>query len=332
MIETHPLPRPEWLKWRQGGYGGSDVSSILGISPHGSPFSVWADKSDLIPIDADADNEAMEFGRWAELMLGPWFESKTGLHLVSQQARVTSDDHPRHLATLDGLVVDPRLCTHGGDCPIWSHPNSIHGDLRLPIDLELALGTGEIKTDFAGTPWASIPPWYQSQGQWQMHATGLERCWFIVLHGRRMRTYVLERDQRDIDYMVERVDEFHADHVATGIAPAIDSSEATAKALTAVWPTDDRAKAVELNEEQVDALHALARAKADAKKADVDSRHASNILKAAAGDAYTLTVNDVKVATVGSQTKKKTCEHCGAVDESKPFRVLRPVKAKKVKA
>ena len=315
-IATDPLDRPAWLEWRREGVGASDVAAILGISPWASPWTVWADKTGLLP--PSPDNETFEFGRWAELMLGPWFTDKTNLYLIGQQARAEHPDQARHRTTLDGVVVE------------WEAVDDLERHSDTPgLLLDHALGTGEIKTDFNGTPWQAIPAHYQTQGQWQLHVTGLDRVWFIVLHGRRMRTYTLERNQDDIDFMVDKVDDFWDRHVVTQSPPDIDSSEATARALAAVYPKADKAGSVELTTDQATALIDYRFGKADEKAGKARARTASNILRAAAGDAYELTVNGERVVTLGSQTKKTTCKHCGVVDESNPFRVLRPSKPKK---
>ena len=38
------ISREEWLEWRRGGLGGSDVAGVLGVSPWATPFSVWWSK------------------------------------------------------------------------------------------------------------------------------------------------------------------------------------------------------------------------------------------------------------------------------------------------
>ncbi len=54
----------------------------------------------------------------------------------------------------------------------------------------------------------------------------------------------------------------------------------------------------------------------------------ANKILAAMGDAYELVVNGNRWLTAGSQTRRTTCSECGHVEESAPFRVLRPSKEK----
>lgn len=301
--------RAEWLQWRRSGIGASDIGALLGISPWASPWSVWADKLGLLPDDQLDDDDPREFGRRAEAMVGPWFTDKTGLALAGEQMWLTHKTEPWMLATPDAVVVEPGT---GDTFYDWTgeHP---------------ALGGLEIKTDF-GKPWDEIPAHYQAQGQWQMAVAGWERVWFAVLHGRRFRVYELARDQADIDYMTERARAFWHDHVLAGQPPEVDGSDATAHVLAVLYPEADKGATVELGIEGAELLEALADAKADAKDADARAKHAGNELRALLGDAYAGTIDGRQVVTLGTQTRKTTCQHCGAVDESAPFRVLRPGK------
>ena len=302
--------RAEWLAWRRGGIGASDIAGILGISPWASPFSVWADKMGLLPDDELDDDDPREFGRRAEAMVGPWFMDRTGFFLVGEQMWLTSKDKPWMLATPDALVADlDTIFEADGSCP----PDDVLGPL-------------EIKTDF-GKPWDEIPAHYQAQGQWQMAVGGWDRMWFAVLHGRRFRTYELERDQADIDMMTERAGDWWVNHVVAQRPPEIDSSEATAAAIAAIYPETTKGKTADLDH-VAGALDMLAEAKADAKDADARETAAKSVLAWALKDAEIGMVAGVEVCTYKAQTRKSTCTHCGAVDESAPFRVLRPKASK----
>lgn len=297
--------RAEWLAWRRGGIGASDIAGILGISPWASPFSVWADKMGLLPDDELDDDDPREFGRRAEAMVAPWFHDKTGLYVVGEQLWASNPAEPWMLATPDGVVAEG--------------PHAGIGD---------ALGGLEIKAT-NDRPWSTIPEHYQAQGQWQMAVTGWDRVWFAVLHYRRLRIYELARDQADIDYMTDRARAFWHDHVLTGQPPEVDGSDATAHVLAVLYPEADKGATVELGLEGAELLETLADAKADTKDAEARAKAASNELRALLGEAYTGTIDGRPAVTLGTQTRKTTCIHCGAVDESAPFRVLRPRKTAK---
>lgn len=210
--------RDEWLAWRRNGIGASDVAGIIGLSPWASPFSVWASKVDDTPDRHDTN--AMEFGRRAEVMVGPWFADRTGLHVIGEQERCTHADDPWKLCTVDGFVVES--------------PASA---------IEDALGLLEIKTTGdSAADWADgVPIHYQCQATWAMHVTDAPRCWFAVLHlafGRpEFAVYEFQRDADDEAFVVDRCTQFWHDYVQTGTPPPVDAHQATTDAIKAHWPT-----------------------------------------------------------------------------------------------
>jgi len=115
--------------------GASEVAGVLGLSPWDTPYTVWLRKVGL--GDEKADNEAMEFGRRAEQMLGRWFTDRTLLYLFGDQ---TWRPHPRlpwFGATVDGMASD------------------------IPFGDD-ALGTVEFKTT-REPEWDILPHHYQCQ-------------------------------------------------------------------------------------------------------------------------------------------------------------------------
>jgi putative phage-type endonuclease len=303
MTTTTTDDRTEWLAWRRDGIGASDIAGILGISPWASPFSIWADKTGLLDDDDLDEDDRREFGKRAEAMIGPWFEHRTGLTIAAEQVCLASLDHDWMRATPDGLVI-PEPPDDGYLCDV--------------------LGPVEYKA-VADKPWDQIPAHYQAQGQWQMAVGRWDRAWFAVLHGTRFRVYVLERDQADIDYMIERAEQFWFDHVVANVPPEIDGSDATAAAIKALYPETQRGETRPVDH-VAGALQMLAEAKAETKAAETKANAAHSTLVWAMGDAEIGTVAGSTALTLKTQTRKTTCQHCGTTDESAPFRVLRPAK------
>ena len=266
--------RTDWLAWRRSGIGASDVAGILGLSPWASPFSVWASKID--DQADDHDNDAMEFGRRAEVMVAPWFADRTGLTVAGEQARCTHRDDTWKLCTVDGFVLDG--------------PNSDIGD---------ALGVLEIKTTGdSAADWADeVPVHYRCQATWAMHVTDLPRCWFAVLHlafGRpRFEVYEFERDAADEAFVVDTCTRFWHDHVTTGHPPAVDGHSATTDAIKAHWPTAEGSLEVDaLTRRMCDRIRAH---KATAKLIEANIAEAENELRAALGEREALVDGTGKV-------------------------------------
>lgn len=285
--------RESWLAWRRTGIGASDIAGVLGIARWSSPFSVWADKLGILPDEDLGDDDPREFGRRAEAMIGPWFTDKTGLELGGEQMWLTHPEQPWLKATVDAIV---------GDFP--------------------GLGPVEFKTDI-GRPWEAIPDDYAAQGQHQMLVGGWDRMWFAVLHGRRFRVYELARDQADCDLIEATAREFWHEHVLAKVPPPVDGSDATAAALKALYPVAEPGKTVELGLPLAGLLLDLRGNKAAArsweKAADADANRVRQLM----ADAEVGLIDGKQAVTLRAQTRKTTCKHCGAVDESAPFRVLR---------
>jgi putative phage-type endonuclease len=330
--------RDGWLEWRRGGIGASDVAAILGISPWASPWSVWADKCGLLP--PEPENEYMTAGRWLEAAIGPWFSHETGLFVAGEQTWCTHREHEHHRCTVDGFVFE----NPGGilefdqtltDEQVAEFKRRYEAGARgwsilLPDPPRLsinddAIGCFEVKVMGPGKRWDELPAYYQAQGQWQMHVTAQSHVWFAVLMGRRLDIHELKRDQADIELMVERVDAFWANHVLTGLAPEADASDATARALAAVYPLEQPGTTAAIDDE----LHDLwLYAKADKKRAETDEKRWANAIRAQLGEAEIGTIDGEQRLTYRAQTRKTTCKHCHYIDESDPFRVLRPTKPK----
>jgi putative phage-type endonuclease len=282
--------RTEWLAWRQSGVGASDVAGIVGLSPWSSPWSVWANKVGLIP--EESASETMEFGQWAELMIGPWFAHRTGLHVAGEQTWCTHRTRKTHLCTVDGFVVEEEPAFG------WAYLRQ-HGFAPEP------LGPLQIKAFGPGRRWDEVPADIQCQEQWEMHVTGLDRVWLAVLMGRRLDVHELKRDQGDIDMLIERVDAFWNEHVLTGDPPPVDGSDATARVLHDLFPGDLRGEMIDADETMAAVVERWKAAKAAVKEHEAVEKLAANEIKAALGDATELLVNDQLVASWRRQNARR---------------------------
>lgn len=259
-IDTTPMERPDWLNWRRGGIGGSDIGALLGLSKWASPWSLWADKVGL--TGEQPENDEMVGGRWLELAVGPWFADRTGLHLAFEQARCVNGDRPWMRCTLDGVAAE-------------------HADIA---DIAAALGIVQIKTGERGRDWDEVPPVYQAQVQWEMAVTGLGHAWIPMLHGRRLAIYEIERDQADIDFMVERAERFWTDHVVAQVPPPADGSDATLAAMGQVWPHETPGATVDISDLAA-VLDELDAAKAERAAAEKREKAAKALIVEALADA-----------------------------------------------
>jgi len=270
--------RADWLAWRKAGIGGSDIAAVLGLSPWGSPWTVWADKLGFLPEQPD-DAGILEAGRWLELAIGPWTQDRLGLFVSGEQRWCVHTENDWMRCTIDGVLSE-------SPGAIW------------PPETLL-----EIKTSGPGAVWDDVPPHYRSQVLWQMAVTGAQAVVIARLAGRRLDHHWIERDaeaEADIAFMVEAGRAFWFDHVLTEVPPPVDASDATSAVLGALHPRHAPDTGVDLDADLVEHWRA---AKAAAKAADEQVRLCENAIKAALGDREVGRVDGNTVCTWRTSTR-----------------------------
>lgn len=107
--DLREITRAHWLELRRGGIGGSDAGAVMGVSPWGSPLSVWADKRGILPERDETDE--MTYGKKVEPVLREWLterlreETHGNVVTVSEShSMVRSTLYPWAIADIDGIV------------------------------------------------------------------------------------------------------------------------------------------------------------------------------------------------------------------------------------
>ena len=197
--------REQWLEARRSGVGGSDIAAIIGASPWGGPFSVYAEK---VAGEQSEETDAMRRGRFLEPAVLNW------------AADICRWDECRHL---DNAIVQKKQ--PGG----WSAIASLDG---------LAVYRGDpIVIEVKTVHWSQAHKWGQvgdavpvhvaAQVQWYLGITGLERGVVAALIGADdLRIYNITADTAVYKAMLERADAFWRNHVATRTPPPPDGSSA----------------------------------------------------------------------------------------------------------
>lgn len=252
--------RSEWLEWRRGGVGGSDIAALLGLSNYASPFSLWCEKVGLVS-GSDA-TPRQRVGQVLEPAIAVLFHEDTGLYAAGEQTWCTHPDYDWARCTVDGFVYET--------------PSSLIG----------ALGTHQIKTD-ARFGWDEVPVNIRAQCVWEMGVTQQPHCWLSVLHGGfTFRVYEIPWDddaEADWKLMLERAETFW-NHVVTGVMPSIDGSDATASTLRTLYPDHEPGRSVDLDG-MADIIVERAELKDRAKSVKARLDEIDNQLKAALADA-----------------------------------------------
>ncbi len=297
MIDT--TERVAWLAERQTGIGASEAAAALGVDPHRSRVQLWGEKTGMVPRQDLSDYEPAEWGLRLQAPIAEAFRDRTGRLVTLQEPPkvIRHDSLPWLLASLDAYQVDPHR------------------------ERGQANGALEIKTAsvFASSDWDDEPPLlYQVQLQHQLAVTGF--AWgtlCVLLGGQRMRWFDMARNDRFIEAMIAREQEFWR-LVETRTMPEPDGTEATAEALRRLYPRDNGA-VIELPAEAAEWDRDLQEAKAAIKTEEARKELAENRIKAALAEAQAGILPSGALYTYKTQTTHHKARE--AFDST--FRVLR---------
>jgi len=208
LAKTLDMPREQWLELRKKGIGGSDSAAIVGLDRYRSPFDVYADKLGLKP--EIPDNEAMRQGRDLEQYVAERFMEATGKRVRRRNAMLQHPEYPFMIADIDRWVV-------GENAGFEAKTTSVLNRAKF--------NQGE------------FPPRYYVQCMHYMAVTGAERWYLAVLVlNKSFHVFTIERDEAEINALIEAEKDFWENHVLKKIPPAPDGSESTSDLIKQLFP------------------------------------------------------------------------------------------------
>lgn len=206
--------RRRFLEARQAGIGASDAAAILGLSPWGTPLSVYTSKVE--PIDEQvSESLPMWLGLRLEDVVAELFTARTGLR--------TRGDNRQHTHPEDAWLV-------------------CHLDYRVlgrPDELV------ECKTQSSRNGWGEdgtddVPVYYWTQAQHEMLVTGGKVCHVPVLFGfYEFRSYRIERDEAFMTMWQQAAKDFWHDHVLARVPPPLEGDAFSRAVVRSRWPEHD---------------------------------------------------------------------------------------------
>lgn len=252
--------REEWLKVRESGIGGSEVSTICGLNKWESAYTLWCKKTHRLEAPDLSGKEPVEWGNRLEPVIIDKF----------------ADEHPE-------LVVHRDCGTYSNKERPWQRANPD----GLYSDDEGNLGILEIKTAQFEDDWIDgIPKYYYTQVQWYMQALGLgEGIVAVLFHGNKYREFPIVANSLEQDVNLERVLMF-CEHLEHDTPPVWDDSESTYETLRTIHPDIDPDATVEVEELGLE----YAQLDQAAKQAYAKLQHVKNQIMARMGNAKTATV------------------------------------------
>ena len=208
LANTLDMQRDEWLELRKRGIGGSDSAAIVGLDRYRSPFDVYADKLGLRP--EIPDNEAMRQGRDLEQYVAERFMEATGKKVRRRNAVLQHPEHHWMLANIDRWVV-------GENAGFEAKTTSVLN-----------------RTKFAQ---GEYPPNYYVQCMHYMAVTGADRWYLAVLVlNKAFYVFTIERDEAEIQALIDAEKDFWENHVLKQIPPAPDGTESTSELIKQLFP------------------------------------------------------------------------------------------------
>lgn len=247
----------ERLRGELPAIGASDLAALLGVSPWGTPFSLWADK---VCGHRRKATEAMDWGRRLEDVIASFYADLTGRNLAGCGLEIhVSDETPFVSATPDRRADDGRLV-----------------EVKLSGSRE---GWGEEGTD-------AVPEHYACQAQQQMYVLDAEAVDFaVLLCGTEFRTYTVKRDREFMARALDVERAFWDEHVIAKVAPPVDYRHPSTKAVLARLRKLEPGLTVELTPDEDGLLREYARRKAEESALKRDLEAMKNRILHVMGDA-----------------------------------------------
>lgn len=192
---------PEWHAARAAGIGGSEIASVLGLSPYESRFSLWHRKKGLIgPVE---ESEQMYWGKVDEPGIAARF----------------AELHPEFT-----VIPSPTYAAAGRSWQVANPDRLLYGD--GPMELL------EVKTSRDDDCWGEpgtdqIPVWYRCQCLWYLDVLGARRCHVAVrIAGCEYREYVVDYNADEAALLRDAGARFMHD-LDHDVRPDIDGHSAT---------------------------------------------------------------------------------------------------------
>jgi putative phage-type endonuclease len=297
---------PRWHELRRAGITASEIAVVMGISPWGSPFSLYWKKANAWD---GQDSELMSTGRHLEDAIADWWMAERDPIENLAGGLPGLYAHPERswqLATPDRLLYlacdscDGRGGFGLGPCADCMCAGYKPDDLVALLECKWVAhswdGWGEQDTD-------QVPVYYRAQALWQLDVLGVDEVHFAALGPGGFRSYRVRRDETDLSLMRKAGEDFHR-RLVDGDPPDLDSHSATLGALKRLYPgvgDGDVEVSVELAEE-----YRKARADKAAAEARIDACEAR--IRASLGSEHSRAVVGKKLVASRSVYERKGYE------------------------
>jgi len=278
MVSTKNITRNEWLNFRRGGLGGSDVAVICGLNKYKSSLQLWMEKTgQLAPEES---GEAAHWGTLMEPIIRNEFSDMTGLKVDTINSILRHPEHKFMLANLDGIVTD-------------------ENNKKCIFEAKTA-------SAYKAEQWedGNIPEEYLLQIQHYMSVTGFQKTYIAALIGGNKFIYkIIERDDELIDMIIQIEYDFW-NCVVNKIQPEPDGSESCSNLISKLYPSAQSKSKIVLPDEAMQLIEQYNSAKDQEKYFSELKEEAVNKLKAILGDNETGIYKDITVSWKNITTQR----------------------------
>lgn len=301
MVEPIIVPcatEADWHAQRAKAIGASEAAALFGVHPYLTPLQLWMRKKE--GREDTRETEAMEAGHFAELMLAPWYEKRTGRHVARPQ------DFYGCLNAAQVIVRHPTL-------PLQATPDRIIArglpDCAFEGILQLKSTDRALLDEWEDERGVKVPLHVQVQVQAEMFCTGM--VWgsvAAVIGGNKLRHCDVEADSAFQAALAKKAEEFWAS-LASDTPPPPGAGDL--ELMKSRWPSSAPGLIGEVRPELV---IELARARAmKGQIEDVIEQLSARLLEEAK-DAEILMANGRKIARISNIERN---------EEARPARVSR---------
>lgn len=228
LTPTKGLSKTDWLRFRQTGIGGSDISSACGVNTWKSPLALWHEKTEKIRDDEE-ENLPAELGIFLEPFMKSrfekWIEKEEGVKVMvaSVPYILQHKTNKIALANLDGAFL---------------HPD------KLACLTEYKTTSERNYKDWMDD---NLPDYHYLQAQWYLYVTYLKYCYLSFLIGnRKFDVLVIERNEEVIEEIVKKAEYFWNTFVIPKVAPAPSGDFSSSEALKSIYPKEEEGTMVDL--------------------------------------------------------------------------------------
>jgi putative phage-type endonuclease len=243
---------PEWLAARENGIGASQAAAAIGVSEWQSPMGLWAEKLGLVP-PAPA-NISMQIGSELEPLIARLYTEATGVKVRRANNLRQHAEYAFMLASIDRRAG------------------------RKPVELKFsarATGYGEPGTD-------EVPDDVLVQVLHQLAVLDEPEGDVALLKpgAQSVLIYPITRTPEAEAAIIEREAAFW-DHVLSRTEPPVDGTEATRRALAAMYPRGADLVTIEADADAAQMMRILRKVRAELAASEIERDELEARIKAA---------------------------------------------------